>query len=188
MFSIDKLRMTDNNSSNGQQPEQTTTWRIGNFEVPSVIGQNFGQGFLQNLPTHITGTPAPTVMHRLPSSVVSEPSVVLDMQDVNLRHTQAGEAGHAHSHGYGHAHGHTHNGVQDENQNSGFNGGVPSIPAAAGGQGLAHRHTHANNLNDPQQDWKPLVEWLQKAGIFFMIVFIKVIYDHRLGKTNFETF
>ncbi|XP_041348971.1 E3 ubiquitin-protein ligase RNFT1-like [Gigantopelta aegis] len=169
--------MADNNSSSDHPPEQTLTWRIGNFEVPTVIGHNFGQGFLQNLPTHISGAAAPTVMHRVPLSVISEPSVVVDMQTVSPRYTQAGEA--AHSHGHGHSHG----GVQDENQNGGLHGGVPVIPGVAGGH--AHRH-NGNSLNDPQQqDWKPFLEWLQKSGVFFVLLFIKLIYDHRLGMLVF---
>ncbi|GAB1599084.1 RING finger and transmembrane domain-containing protein 2-like [Argonauta hians] len=44
-----------------------------------------------------------------------------------------------------------------------------------------HGHTHHGHNNDIRSDWRIVFKLLQKSGIFAVILFIKVMYDHRLG-------
>lgn len=44
-----------------------------------------------------------------------------------------------------------------------------------------HTHTHHEHNRTTRSYWRVILEWLQKSGIFAIILFIKVMYDHRLG-------
>lgn len=44
-----------------------------------------------------------------------------------------------------------------------------------------HTHTHHEHNRSGHSDWRIIFQWLQKSGIFAVILFIKVMYDHRLG-------
>ncbi|XP_014786716.2 E3 ubiquitin-protein ligase RNFT1 [Octopus bimaculoides] len=44
-----------------------------------------------------------------------------------------------------------------------------------------HGHAHHEHNTDNRSDWRIVFKLLQKSGIFAVILFIKVMYDHRLG-------
>ncbi|CAI9715087.1 Hypothetical predicted protein [Octopus vulgaris] len=44
-----------------------------------------------------------------------------------------------------------------------------------------HAHAHHEHNTDNRSDWRIVFKLLQKSGIFAVILFIKVMYDHRLG-------
>ena len=51
-----------------------------------------------------------------------------------------------------------------------------------------HTHTHHEHNRSSHSDWSIILQWLQKSGIFAIILFIKVMYDHRLGKHDYFVF
>ncbi|XP_046568202.1 E3 ubiquitin-protein ligase RNFT1-like [Haliotis rubra] len=177
----DRSRQNPNMDDSRRDSDQNFSLRLGNLQMPLQIQNrlplgrnmtNMAQGFLPHFQqsSRTTGAPA------LSASVISEPSAVIDMSSLGTINSQAtihpqqlyGDShnhGHGHGHGHSHGHGHAHMApMQDENQNH-------NIMA-----------DNQNPLNELQQnDWRPFLLWFQKCGIFFVLLFMKLMYDHRLG-------